>query len=258
MGDGAIAIFVGASLATRSNDTEYPFRQDSDFWYLTGFDHPNAVAVLRTDGGPAYTLYVEPRDRERRNMDGLPAGHRWRVRRLRGRRGHPESARFMRDLPELVGKARRIYHLCSAAASRSIAASIGHVSKRCAAARGRAMRRPTRSSTRAASSTRCACSKSPAEVELMRRAAAISAEGAHRGGRTRPPRALRVRARSRARVSLPPPRGRAARPTPPSSAAARNATILHYITQRPRTRGGRRARAHRRRQCEYARTTRPT
>ncbi|MBW2715633.1 MAG: aminopeptidase P N-terminal domain-containing protein [Deltaproteobacteria bacterium] len=64
MGPDAVAIFEGASLATRSRDTEYPFRQDSDFWYLTGFDHPNATAVLRTDGGPEYTLYVEPRNRE--------------------------------------------------------------------------------------------------------------------------------------------------------------------------------------------------
>ena len=47
MGEGAVAIFVGTGMVPRSNDTEFPFRQDSDFWYLTGFDHPNAVAVLR-------------------------------------------------------------------------------------------------------------------------------------------------------------------------------------------------------------------
>ena len=32
--------------ATRSYDTEYRFRQDSDFWYLTGFPEPDAVAVI--------------------------------------------------------------------------------------------------------------------------------------------------------------------------------------------------------------------
>ena len=63
MGPGAVAILQGARLVTRSADTEFPFRQDSDFHYLTGFDHPHAVAVLRTDGGPPYTLFVEPRDR---------------------------------------------------------------------------------------------------------------------------------------------------------------------------------------------------
>ena len=62
MGPDAVAIIVGASPVTRSNDTEYAFRQDSDFWFVTGFDHPDAVAVLRTDGGPRYTLFVQPRD----------------------------------------------------------------------------------------------------------------------------------------------------------------------------------------------------
>ena len=47
MGPGAVAIVQGASLVTRSNDTEFPFRQDSDFHYLTGFDHPNAAALRR-------------------------------------------------------------------------------------------------------------------------------------------------------------------------------------------------------------------
>ena len=61
MGPDAVAIFLGARGVPRSRDTEFPFRQDSDFWYLTGFEHPNAVAVLRTDDGPAFTLYVEPR-----------------------------------------------------------------------------------------------------------------------------------------------------------------------------------------------------
>lgn len=35
MGDGAVALIQGASLVTRSADTEFPFRQDSDFHYLT-------------------------------------------------------------------------------------------------------------------------------------------------------------------------------------------------------------------------------
>lgn len=42
----SICIVAAASLLTRSNDTEYPFRQNSDFWYLTGFNEPNAFLVL--------------------------------------------------------------------------------------------------------------------------------------------------------------------------------------------------------------------
>ena len=74
MGPDAVAVFQGASMVPRSRDTEFPFRQDSDFWYLTGFDHPNAIAVLRTDSGPEYTLYVESRNREMEIWNGYRPG----------------------------------------------------------------------------------------------------------------------------------------------------------------------------------------
>jgi len=41
-----VAIIVAASPKTRSNDTEYPYRQNSDFYYLTGFNEENAILVL--------------------------------------------------------------------------------------------------------------------------------------------------------------------------------------------------------------------
>lgn len=43
---GAAVLVPSAQLATRSRDTEYPFRQDSDFHYLTGFPEPDALLVL--------------------------------------------------------------------------------------------------------------------------------------------------------------------------------------------------------------------
>lgn len=42
----SIVIIPAASQVTRSNDTEYPFRQDSDFWYLTGFNEPDGFLLL--------------------------------------------------------------------------------------------------------------------------------------------------------------------------------------------------------------------
>ena len=42
----SIAIIPGAREVTRSRDTEYPFRQNSDLFYLTGFEEPDAVLVL--------------------------------------------------------------------------------------------------------------------------------------------------------------------------------------------------------------------
>src|SRR5262245_41945641 len=45
MGKG-VAIFPSAPVRTRSNDTDYEYRQNSDFFYLTGFNEPESVAVL--------------------------------------------------------------------------------------------------------------------------------------------------------------------------------------------------------------------
>ncbi len=40
MGDNSIAIISSAAEQIRSRDTHFPFRQDSDFWYLSGFPEP--------------------------------------------------------------------------------------------------------------------------------------------------------------------------------------------------------------------------
>ncbi|CAI0859854.1 Xaa-Pro aminopeptidase [Serratia proteamaculans] len=46
MAPASAAIIFSAPEATRSADTEYPYRQNSDFWYLTGFNEPGAVLIL--------------------------------------------------------------------------------------------------------------------------------------------------------------------------------------------------------------------
>jgi Xaa-Pro aminopeptidase len=109
MGPDAVAVLLGAKLATRSNDTEFPFRQNSDFWYLTGLEHPNAMAVLRTDGGPEFSLYVEPRNRELETWTGFRPG----VEGASDEYGADEAFTNEEFLPALGGmfdKAKRIYH----------------------------------------------------------------------------------------------------------------------------------------------------
>uniref|UniRef100_UPI002B40B945 aminopeptidase P N-terminal domain-containing protein n=1 Tax=Pseudomonas aeruginosa TaxID=287 RepID=UPI002B40B945 len=46
IGNDGIAILPSAHEVVRSRDTHYRFRQDSDYWYLTGFGEPDSVAVL--------------------------------------------------------------------------------------------------------------------------------------------------------------------------------------------------------------------
>src|SRR5918997_5984481 len=64
MEPNSIAIIPAAHEATRSYDTEYKFRQDSDFMYLTGFPEPDAIAVIDPARKRPFTLYVRPRDPE--------------------------------------------------------------------------------------------------------------------------------------------------------------------------------------------------
>ena len=75
MGKDAIAILPAAAPRRRNGDSEYPYRQDSDFQYLTGFGEPEAVAVLmpQRDKGE-YVLFCRDRDPAREIGDGGRAG----------------------------------------------------------------------------------------------------------------------------------------------------------------------------------------
>jgi Xaa-Pro aminopeptidase len=75
MGRDAIAILPAAPTRQRNNDVEYNYRPDSDFYYLTGFSEPEAVAVLIPGRDAAdYVLFVRDRNPEREIWDGKRAG----------------------------------------------------------------------------------------------------------------------------------------------------------------------------------------
>src|SRR5208337_4950701 len=72
---GGVAVLASAPVSVRSNDVEYIYRQDSDFYYLTGFAEPESVAAFapgHQDG--EYVLFVRPRDKERETWTGRRAG----------------------------------------------------------------------------------------------------------------------------------------------------------------------------------------
>ena len=75
VGPGGIVILPSAPVRTRSRDVEYRYRQDSDFYYMTGFAEPEAVAVLvpGRDNGE-YLLFCREKDPKREQWDGLRAG----------------------------------------------------------------------------------------------------------------------------------------------------------------------------------------
>ena len=59
LGRDAVAILQGARPARRSADTDYPFRQDSNFLYYLGLDSPGLAAMLDVDAGTV-TVFGSP------------------------------------------------------------------------------------------------------------------------------------------------------------------------------------------------------
>jgi Xaa-Pro aminopeptidase len=72
--DGAVAILPSAPVAIRSGDVEFVYRQDNDFYYLTGFSEPDSVALFTPGEKEEFVLFVRARDRERETWTGRRAG----------------------------------------------------------------------------------------------------------------------------------------------------------------------------------------
>ncbi len=72
---GAVLIVPSAHHALRNGDVDHPWRQDSDFWFLTGLDEPDSVLVLRPGRvEEAFVLFVRPRDRDAETWNGRRTG----------------------------------------------------------------------------------------------------------------------------------------------------------------------------------------
>jgi Xaa-Pro aminopeptidase len=110
MGSGAVAILPAAPVRYRNRDAEYPYRQDSDFLYLTGFPEPEAVAVLipgRPEG--EYLLFCRERDPQMETWHGRRAGQDG-ARETYGADDSFPIADLDDILPGLIERCDRIYY----------------------------------------------------------------------------------------------------------------------------------------------------
>jgi Xaa-Pro aminopeptidase len=110
MEENSVAIIPAAHEQTRSYDTEYKFRQDSDFWYLTGFPEPDAVAVIDPQNKKSpYTLYVRPRDLEMETWFGRREGVEGAVKNYAADKAFSID-KFEADLPKLLDGHEKLYY----------------------------------------------------------------------------------------------------------------------------------------------------
>ena len=110
IGRDAIAILPAAPVRLRNGDIEYAYRQDSHFYYLTGFAEPDAVAVLAPGRPQAeYLLFVRERDPLRESWDGARAGTDGAVERYGADDAFP-IADIDEILPGLIEARSQVYY----------------------------------------------------------------------------------------------------------------------------------------------------
>ena len=72
---GGVAVIATASELSRNRDSEFPYRHDSDFFYLSGFEEPGATLVIKVDQNSEEThLFCRPKNPEREIWDGIRLG----------------------------------------------------------------------------------------------------------------------------------------------------------------------------------------
>ncbi|HVN28576.1 MAG TPA: aminopeptidase P N-terminal domain-containing protein, partial [Candidatus Binataceae bacterium] len=110
IGEGAVAILPSAPTAVRSNDVEFIYRQDSDFYYMTGFVEPDAVAVF-APGHPngEFVMFVPPRDKERETWTGRRAGVEGAMLDYGADKAYTIEE-FERIIPRYIDKAERLHY----------------------------------------------------------------------------------------------------------------------------------------------------
>ena len=107
---GSVAVIPGGREVRRNGDTDFEFRQDSDFYLLTGLNEPDCVAVV-APSHPVhqYVLFVRPRKREEEIWTGLRTGVEGAVRDF-GADAAFDIALLDQLLPHYLGDAETLYY----------------------------------------------------------------------------------------------------------------------------------------------------
>ena len=104
-----VLVVPSAPAAIRNNDVEHEYRQDSDFFYLTGFDEPDSVLVLHSSSAEPFSLFVRPRDPEREVWDGARLGVDGAKSELGADAAYP-IAELQSKLPDAIQNAERLFY----------------------------------------------------------------------------------------------------------------------------------------------------
>ncbi len=223
--EGAVAVFASAPSTIRNNDVEHPYRQDSDFYYLTGLDEPDSFLVLSAVH-PEHrsVLFVRPRNPEREQWEGPRVGVDEASRRYGVDVAYPID-KLGDKLPEYLQNAERL--VARVGFSRSFDDRLFRALAQTRAKWKTGISWPTAILDPIELLHEMRLHKDAYEIDIIRRASRISAEGHRRAMRECQPGMYEYEIEAALshtyRV-----RGAARHAFEPIVASGPNATVLHY------------------------------
>src|SRR6266480_376827 len=221
---GGVMLLAAAPERPRTADILYPYRQDSDFAYVTGFPEPEAVCVLAPDLKEHFVLFVRARDPEREQWVGTRAGVEGAVERY-GADAAFKLEDLERELPRFLEKAPQVWH--TVRRDDPLAQRLMALIRRAQEMQPRTGIGPTTIRDPGDLLHEMRLRKEPAELACMREAIAIACEAHREAMRTARPGMYEYEIE--ALIDFTFRRRGAAGPAYPSIVASgANATVLHY------------------------------
>jgi Xaa-Pro aminopeptidase len=230
-----VAVIPSARAILRNGDSPYPFRQNSDFHYLTGFDEPNALLVLAPNHTDApCVLFLRERDRAKEIWDGERLGVERAVEALGVDAAYPIDELAQRLGEFFVGAATLHYAFGQDAEGDRIVRAAMEAARMQTRRRGRA---PQTFSEPEIVLDEMRAIKSEAEIDILRRAAAITRSGHVAAMRHTRPGMFEYEIQAILESEY---RRAGAQSTAYESivAAGDHATVLHYVANRDRLEAG--------------------
>ncbi len=231
---GGTIILTAGRDKPRNNDVDYKFRQQSSFWYFTGFDEPDAVAVLRPGHEEPYALFVRPYEERFQIWVGYRAGVEGALEKHGADLAFPIED-FKEELPKLLEESDTIYY--GLGSDDDMDEVIGDLVRRRRAGAQRGGRALAGIQDPKPVIDRMRLIKSPEEVAALQQAIDLTAEGFDAAMRSTRPGDYEYQVQAEMEAvfrRLGSPRNG----YPSIVASGMNACTLHYITNRDRMRDG--------------------
>src|SRR5262245_23355057 len=224
LGDGVL-LLAAAPVRSRSADIEYPYRQDSDFAYVTGFPEPEAVAVLNPRGPDRFILFVRSEDPERAIWVGPRVGVDGARTAFGADAAYPIDA-LEQELPKVLAGASHI--VIDLEREDPLQSRLMGIVRKVRADRPRAGSGPTTLRDAGEVLHELRLRKEPTEIETMRAAITIACEAHALAVRAARPGMFEYELEALIDYTFR-SRGATGWAYPSIVASGPNATILHYI-----------------------------